>query len=610
MKKKKTSDSGSDGCITSRSLRERKNKKVMPKLLAEEIDAEAKTDCVVGLKIMKHDIIKSSVGKVNFRELDLERALYRWYERYQLQRKEVSQANVQTILTSKELERKAKSLVQVFGGSCSLTKVITKSWISRWQERYGVPKREGENSDDASTSSSDSENENNNDRGTCKGPIKQRFKKGELKTTEDTEISSSVKVNCDENEERLRQILTIDTSQEAEVNPTEPLQPLFKLYTKDGLQEYGDDQIYFAFCFELNWTSLPDTSVESCNEEPVWLLMAANRSGRHRTRILVTGREWRPQCLKHVNMLSQPVVYAGGGKGALTPDLFCWWFRKEFVPAAESVNVAFVLVVEDKWVTSKLEEIADSRNIPLVSTSNPCQADWDLVVAEFKTRYITFLLKNLMNTLETTSVNSVTEYLKAFTLKDAFPLFHKAWLVIRSESFHRLSVLSWIHSKGKLSGNYSSLDEENNALINLSKENNEKIKDEYGSVNLTVKVTCKEERKEIGKLALTKKGNVLPKYVQEDRMLLLELQWLAHDVGLEVTDEDLSSWVLNRTTSEREFIKIEESEVSVSGEDFLPTANEAVNCLSKALLWMETQPLDPNFLLTVREIVEIAKQAC
>ena len=89
---------------------------------------------------------------------------------------------------------------------------------------------------------------------------------------------------------------------------------------------------------------------------------------------------------------------------------------------------------------------------------------------------------------------SVGQYVATFTLKDAFPMLHRAWLNIRPETFNRCWTSADDHS--------------------------------FDDVALT-----------FGRSAAT------PLQVEEDRMLLLELQWLSHDLGLEVTDEDLARWV-------------------------------------------------------------------
>lgn len=627
MKKKRIYDSDGE------NLRERKKRKVMPKLLAQEIDAEAKSDGLGGLKVGTQDSSKNTWTKSTIRELDFERALYRWYERYQHERSEAGHSEVEIALTLKELIKKAKNLVRVLGGSASLLDTVTKSWVLRWQERYGVPVAKENITDEALTMTNKmgelekEKEEDEDDEETKMVPIesiKRKLKKEEGNRMEDCEGSSCMKSDdgqlSSSGEENLKQILVIDTGQEPVLHLSKTVEPVLKLQTNnivDGQQHYGNDQIYFAFCFELNWTSLPDKTMDDKNEDPVWLLMAANRSGRHRTRILVTGRQWRPHCLKHVNMLSQPVVYAGGGNGMLTPDLFSWWFRKEFVPAAESLNSEYVLVAEDRWLTSRVEERTDFKNVRFVPMPQTEIADWDIICAEFKTRYVTFLLKSLANSAET-AVGAVSRYMREFTIKDAFPFFHKSWLSIRSESFQRLTFnFNLLDGRGLEFVDGSAADaiipgvEEEN-LINLSKGEKElKIKDEFGSINLTVNSDERAIRKDRGRLVLTRKSDVLPSHLQEDKLLLLELQWLAHDLGLEVTDEDLSSWVFDQTLSCKDGVKVEVNESNLpDGSDCLPTASEAVEHLTKALVWMETQPFDSNLLLTVRDIIDLAKQAC
>ncbi|KAL0280877.1 UNVERIFIED_CONTAM: hypothetical protein PYX00_002041 [Menopon gallinae] len=564
MKRKKScSESGSeDG-------RERKCKKVMPKSLAVEIDAEADADGAVGLQ---NSSPKSALAKSNIREIDLERALYRWYERYQQQRREVSRSDA--ALTAEELARKAKNLVQRLGGSAGLSGQISTGWIARWQERYGVPKS------DVPDSSVKQESEPK----TYLEPIKQRLKKKRFRKNEENEVSSSL----DEKEEPEdpRKMLTIDTGGDADAFPerSEAAQTLLKLGedVRPVFEEYDSDKVYFAFCFELDWKSLPDKTLESKNDEPVWLLMAGNRSGRHRTRILVTGRHWRPGCLKHVNMLSQPVVYAGGGKGMMTPDLFAWWFSREFVPAAESLHSEAVLILEERWSSAKLQ---GGHNVKLVTVRDDEIIDWGMILAEFRTRYATLLLRKL----SWTEMTSITQYLSEFTLKEAFPLFHKSWLIIRPETFQRFSDPRGEGNEERPHSSESiSVSLIQSAMMGGGKEEQKE----------------KSGRKKPEMLSLSRRGTA----TQEDRMLLLELQWATHDVGLEVTDEDLSCWAANSSVVKMESVKTEESDPCAEGRN-VPNAAEAAEHLSRALLWLETQPIDPNLLLIVRDVIDVAKQA-
>ncbi|XP_054258415.1 uncharacterized protein LOC128983220 isoform X1 [Macrosteles quadrilineatus] len=294
--------------------------------------------------------------------------------------------------------------------------------------------------------------------------------------------------------------------------------------------------------------------------------MAGNRSGRHRTRMLITGREWRPKCLRNVNMLSQPVVYAGGGIGKLTPDLFTWWFHREFAPAALSLNErGAILVIEHAdFLPPVADCIASDGKVKLIiyqKPDNPYSVfpDQTLVASELRTRYAMLLLHDI--SLEQQRWLSVSQFLANFTLKDAFPMLHRAWLNIRPETFSRC----WANP----------VPTDPSVGVSLS----------FG------------------------KSTSTPLQVEEDRMLLLELQWLAHDLGLEVTDEDLAHWV--GTLPEPTDVPVvkpepeEETEESAS----VPTAAEAATHLQSVLAWMESEPIEPNLLMVVRDIMTMAKQA-
>ncbi|XP_046668689.1 uncharacterized protein LOC124359738 isoform X2 [Homalodisca vitripennis] len=432
-----------------------------------------------------------------FREANLERMLFRWYERRQTSISDDPDSGS----GPPDVLKKAALLSKRLGASDEFTKSLDKDWVHRWYGKYGVVE--------------------------------------EMPSTS-AESLKEVKVEVDTDD------------------------PLAEVHGG----EYTDDQIYSAFAFQLDWTSLPDKTLEVTTEDRVWLLMAGNRSGRHRTRMLITGRQWRPKCLRNVNMLSQPVVYAGGGIGMLTPDLFTWWFHREFAPAALSLNDrGAVLVIEQAdFLPSASDCIANDGKVKLViyrKGENPYSVypDQSLVAAELRTRYAMLLLHDI--SLEQQRWLSVSQFLASFSLKDAFPMLHRAWLNIRPETFSRCWAIA-AAVEPNVGGSLS-----------------------------------------FGKSAST------PLQVEEDRMLLLELQWLAHDLGLEVTDEDLANWVgtLPEPPADTLAIKPEPVDEEVEDTSSVPTATEAATYLQKTLVWMESQPIEPNLLMVVRDVMTMAKQA-
>lgn len=475
-------------------------------------------------------------------ETALERALFRWFERYQQQHQRERHGGgddmqVTVLLSTTELRKKALSIARRLGASQDLLEIVTRNWIRHWQTRYGVPKASS----------------------TPPSP-----------PTQSADVTITVTAAAGEDD-------VPSATQEAAAVPS-PGEQLRQIL-RDG--EYSADQVYCAYGFELDWKSLPDrTLAETASGDRVWVLVAGNRTGRHRTRILITGRLWRPPCLRHVNMLSQPVVYAGGGNGTLTPDLFTWWFHHEFAPAAAALHPrGAVLVVEQgPFVPHESECVAVDLRVRLVvypkgNFGDGAVLDHGLVISELRTRYAMMLLSSVAaNSDEHQHATLVQDYLRKFTLKDAFPMLHRSWLNIRSETFLRC----WERVTFLTNG-------------------------DPGPSPETPACT----------LALSSSG-ATPAQAQEDRMMLLELQWLSHDLGLEVTDDDLATWALDSGSGGAPLESVKSEPVDEGTEEAVvkvPTASEAADHLTHALLWMETESLDPALLLVIRDIITLAKQA-
>lgn len=333
------------------------------------------------------------------------------------------------------------------------------------------------------------------------------------------------------------------------------------------LVEYDEDEVYLCFCFQFSWSSLPDKHLGAggnMEDDMVWLLMAANQTGRHRTRICVVGKEWRPECLNHVNMVSQPVVYAGGSDGQVTLDLFTWWFYHEFSPGALTINRKVTLVAESDSLLSCASFISQETRAKVIwlkdeNNGNPMEEN--VALTEFRVKYAKLLLSSIYVEEPNAAVQS---YLAQFTIKDAFPLFHKAWLMIRVETFARA---------------YKQL------------------------------VTAKNDTAKVSRIS----GFGDLEEINGDGRMLLELQWMAHDLGLEITDDDLIKWARSGKVRMLEAGTSKMGSRTIKKENLpseqIPSAAESVEYLSKALLWMETEALDPNYLLFVRNIILIAKQA-
>ncbi|CAB0031843.1 unnamed protein product [Trichogramma brassicae] len=335
----------------------------------------------------------------------------------------------------------------------------------------------------------------------------------------------------------------------------------------------GNDNVYLAHVLFLDWRDLPGLRSAAQGAERVWLLGATDRAGRHRTRLLVVGREWRPACLRDVNMISQPVVYAGGGRAALTADLFLWWLREEFAPSATSLHPEGVVLAIERGTADYLLSPSDAaaRDLPgssmvklVVVSRQEHDVESRFVGQELRARLAVSLLFDALCSGELADEAAdddrrrerVIKHVKDFSLKEAFAELHRAWLAIRPKTFG----LCW-----KSHGGGGVADHEED-----------------------------EEQ-------------------HRRRRLLDELRRFSRLAGLDATEAQVQDWLRDKESEQARFHCYAKSE-PVDEEDQtaqldcssqeevkkVPTAREAIGHLSRVLDWMETEPLDPGFLLAAR----------
>lgn len=357
---------------------------------------------------------------------------------------------------------------------------------------------------------------------------------------------------------------------------------------KNALEGYDHSRIYLAHVSFLNWRDLPGR--RTIDGERIWVVGAADHGGRHRTRLLVTGRHWRPRCLSKVNMVTQPVVYAGGGSGSLTADLFLWWFHREFATTAMAMHPDGAILVAEAadYLPPEVECVTADGLVRLFVVPKDC-LEPRIVANELRVRLAAGLLTSVrchpdFGTSHRApsakgSANELEERVKRFTLKEAFAELHRAWLGIRSETFAR----SWIlmQEREDVRAAQPSAGPRLSSRPHRNSDNN------------------------------------------EDGNLLSELKSLAREAGLDVSESDLQKWILDEAS---EFAKCvtkketpddeegvdsfkkndDDGETDLEDDEEAPTAKESVGLLSRVLLWMEREPLDPGLLLAVRSMRETA----
>ncbi|XP_044592345.1 uncharacterized protein LOC123270387 isoform X2 [Cotesia glomerata] len=354
---------------------------------------------------------------------------------------------------------------------------------------------------------------------------------------------------------------------------------------KNALEGYDHSRIYLAHVSFLDWRDLPGK--RACSER-VWVVGAADHGGRHRTRLLVAGRHWRPKCLINVNMVTQPVVYAGGGSGSLTVDLFLWWFHREFATTAIAMHPDGAILVAESadYLPSEIECVSADGLVRLfIVPKNFLEPK--IVANELRIRLAAGLLTGIRIDLNSNRKN-LTERVGGFTLKEAFAEMHRAWLNIRSETFARC----WKH---------------------LYKRSDATPPPSGPSLSTQLHRVSDHT---------------------EDRLMIAELRRLALEAGLEVGDSELERWILDEESEFAKRVKKNELDeeqtdnketvAAVPANDEYddeepvdkdkydrvdeepPTSEETVQLLSRVLLWMEREPLDPGLLLAVRSMRDTA----
>lgn len=350
---------------------------------------------------------------------------------------------------------------------------------------------------------------------------------------------------------------------------------------RTSIKDYEPSRVYLTHVSNVDWKALPG---RRSNGERVWVVGAADQEGRHRTRLLVAGRHWRPRCLRRVNMVTQPVVYAGGGRGSLTPDLFLWWFHHEFATAATAMHPDGAVLVAERadYLPPESDCVTVDGLVRLIVVPQDC-LEPGLVVNELRVRLAAGIMSNgLADIRRGAGEPGLHGHVKNFSLKEAFVGLHRAWLNIRPETFAR----SW----STIGGN-----------------DPDAVRGPPGPQPW-----------------LSPRSHYLAEH-NEDRMLLEELQGLGRDVGIEAKPQDIAEWLADDSVFERCVKKEVEDDENVNengdgrdeefeehnskeqdGEQDSCSPEEATKLLSRVLTWMESEPFDPGLLLAVRSIRDTA----
>lgn len=369
---------------------------------------------------------------------------------------------------------------------------------------------------------------------------------------------------------------------------------------------YAPEQIYNADETGVYYKMLPDKTLAVKSQEQngkgfkaikerVTLLFAVNKTGSHKVKPLCIGKSKSPRCFHHVNMKALPFSYANSKNAWMTSAIFEDWFHKEFAPSVRKHLRSLklpekALLLLDNCPAHPPAEMLKTRDglikvsyLPKNTTSLIQPLDQG-VIATFKQNYRRELITNIVS-----GEKSVTEYLKAMTLKDFVYNGALAWQRISARNIEGC----WMRGLGAAFQNSNAPDESENEEESTNQSMNSSS-DEQDSFEFFTE----EEVEEV----YARQAGRFRKALADD--------------GLTVTTDDVNAWInfddpvpTAELLTDDEIVEASSNVPGPSGDDdesdddseaeqlnaqvkATPTAAETVEHLEQALLWFETTNID------------------
>lgn len=219
---------------------------------------------------------------------------------------------------------------------------------------------------------------------------------------------------------------------------------------QDILLTYEERDIYNADESELYWRALPTKSIVLKDEKQpadfkqskdrVTIMVCANAAGCHRIPLLMIGKSKNPRCFAK----KTPENYYADKSAWMQTQLFIRWYDEKFIPAVEKYQ-------ESQGRTNKVLLLMDNAPVhPAASTlmreggrfevlymppnvTSLIQPMDQTVISSLKRNYRRLIPQDLIKKDDEKQI-SRTEFLKTFTIKDAYNYINTAWADVKEST--------------------------------------------------------------------------------------------------------------------------------------------------------------------------------
>ncbi|XP_048474050.1 jerky protein homolog isoform X2 [Rhincodon typus] len=232
-----------------------------------------------------------------------------------------------------------------------------------------------------------------------------------------------------------------------------------KIVAEHGL---SPDQIYNADETGLFWRCLPESVLAGSgeasaagfkkNKDRITVLVCANAAGTHQIKLFVVGKSKNPCAFKNLRHL--PVRYSAQSNSWMDVQLFTHWFHYIFVPSVKQhfrkngkPEDSKCILLLDNCRAHPPESKLVSGNIFVIylppKVTALIQPMDQGIIENLKCHYRKDFLRKLLSNNE-----KITEFQKAYSLKDAVYNLACAWKLVKPQTLRRAWHKLWPNTSG------------------------------------------------------------------------------------------------------------------------------------------------------------------